>query len=124
MLNDSMKEIKEALKMCADHCFRAFCPYGGVVIEPCSERLKRDALILITEQEKENERLKAENNNAYNDGYDKVCEDKSELKAQVTQAKIDVLTELKEKAISLSGIEAYHICNLADEMIKELQKKK
>lgn len=40
----------------------------------------------------------------------------------IKQAKIDVLNELKEKAISLSAIETYHICNLVDKMIEELKK--
>lgn len=39
------------------------------------------------------------------------------------QNTIDVLNELKEKAVSLSAIETYHICNLVDEMIKEQLKK-
>lgn len=44
-------EIKRALKMCADTCFRVCCPYGAAI--DCCGKLKRDALDLITEQEKE-----------------------------------------------------------------------
>lgn len=51
--------IKEALKFCADinDCYN--CPYD--VVRSCSDRLKLDARELITEQEKEIERLKDEN---------------------------------------------------------------
>ncbi len=48
-------EIKRALKMCADTCFRICCPYGAAI--NCCGKLKRDALNLINEQEKENEKL-------------------------------------------------------------------
>ena len=44
-------EIKRALKMCADTCFRVCCPYGAAI--NCCGKLKRDALDLITEQENE-----------------------------------------------------------------------
>ena len=51
-------EIKKALKCCAgiDDCDD--CPYD--VVRSCSDRLKLDARELITEQEKEIERLKDE----------------------------------------------------------------
>lgn len=44
---------------------------------------------------------------------------KSVLEIEKKQAKIDVLNELTVKAVSLSAIETYHICNLVDELIKE-----
>ena len=44
---------------------------------------------------------------------------KSVLEIEKKQAKIDVLNELTVKAISLSAIETYHICNLVDELLKE-----
>lgn len=40
----------------------------------------------------------------------------------IRRAKIDVLNELKERAVGLSAIETYHICNLIDELIKEIEK--
>ena len=52
-------EIKKALKFCADINDCDNCPYD--VVRSCSDRLKLDARELITEQEKEIERLKAEN---------------------------------------------------------------
>ena len=44
---------------------------------------------------------------------------KSVLEIEKKQAKIDVLNELTVKAVSLSAIETYHICNLVDELLKE-----
>lgn len=52
-------EIKKALKFCADINDCDNCPYD--VVRSCSDRLKLDARELITEQEKEIERLKDEN---------------------------------------------------------------
>ena len=49
-------EIKKALKFCADINDCDNCPYD--VVRSCSDRLKLDARELITEQEKEIERLK------------------------------------------------------------------
>ena len=37
------------------------------------------------------------------------------------QAKIDVLNKVKERAVGLATIETYHICNLIDELIKEIE---
>ena len=39
----------------------------------------------------------------------------------IKQAKIEVLNKVKERAIGLAAIETYHICNLIDELIKEVQ---
>ena len=39
----------------------------------------------------------------------------------VKQAKIDVLNKVKERAVGLPAIETYHICNLIDELIKEVE---
>ena len=79
----------------------------------------------ISEYKAEIERLKAENetyckqinqayDTGYNDGYDS-CQD------DIKRAKIDVLNEVKERAIGLAAIETYHICNLIDKIIKEVQ---
>lgn len=40
---------------------------------------------------------------------------------QLKQVQIDVLNKVKERAVGLAAIETYHICNLIDELIKELQ---
>ena len=39
----------------------------------------------------------------------------------VKQAQIDVLNKVKERAVGLPAIETYHICNLIDELIKEVE---
>ena len=39
----------------------------------------------------------------------------------VKQAQIDVSNKVKERAVGLASIETYHICNLIDELIKEIE---
>lgn len=39
----------------------------------------------------------------------------------IKQAQIDVLNKAKERAVGLAAIETYHICNLIDKIIKEVQ---
>ena len=39
----------------------------------------------------------------------------------IRQAQIDVLNKVKERAVGLAAIETYHICNLIDELINEVQ---
>lgn len=56
------------------------------------------------------------------DFIDNVKEIADAREAWEKQAKIDVLNELAVKAVSLSAIETYHICNLVDELIKEIKK--
>ena len=60
-------------------------------------------------QREEIKRLKAE----VNKGCDN-CE-------TVKQAQIDVLNKVKERAVGLPAIKTYHICNLIDELIKEVE---
>lgn len=52
------------------------------------------------------------------------CREIGKLKAEVKQAKIDVLNNVKERAVGFPAIETYHICNLIDELIKEVQNDK
>lgn len=88
-------EIKKALEVCTD-CYSTCddCPYDDV--GNCGDTLKTDACELIVEQENEIERLK--------DDYAKLQEQfvkyqlasGKEILAQVKQAKIDVLNELKK----------------------------
>lgn len=120
-------EVKRALKMCADNCFRVCCPYGAV--NDCCSKLKRDALTLITEQEKENEKLRAENEK-YLDSIESVQVGRCRLRCPLTeqavkQAKIDVLTELKKKYgfyICCSWCRATKLLGeIIDELIKEIE---
>lgn len=48
------------------------------------------------------------------------CREIGELKAKIKQAQIDVLSKVKERAVGLAAIETYHICNLIDELIKDV----
>ena len=52
------------------------------------------------------------------------CREIGELKAGTKQAEIDVLNKVKERAVGLAAIETYHICNLIDELIKEVENDK
>ena len=77
-------------------------------------------------QQREIDRLKAENEEltkvVSSKVYDLIDNAKEIANARETweqQAKIDVLNELTVKAVSLSAIETYHICNLVDELLKE-----
>lgn len=94
-------EIKEALETCIlGYC--TGCPYDGCDGD-CRDELHKDVLTLITEQEKEIERLKAEKK----------------------QAKIDVLNELREKYATSGSVNSNWATIIfvddIDELIKEVQ---
>lgn len=88
-------EIKKALETCTD----IYAPCNGCPYETCTNcdaTLHTDAIKLITEQEKEIERLKAEND--ANMQYIRMMGIQSHIKTsneQVKQAKIDVLNKVK-----------------------------
>ena len=125
-------EIKKALECCSKNDVSACkgCPYNAKSFSLCAdEQMCKDALALITEQDKEIERLKANGYRsimyAFENNRDKIVEniqtEIDDYKQSIKQAKIDVLNEVKERAIGLAAIETYHICNLIDELIKEVQ---
>lgn len=115
-------EIKKALEFCADAFPCEGCAYHDDLM--CTDKLKTDALNVIIEQEQEIERLKAENKEncwkcieakrVTEEDYAKLQEEfanyqlasDKEIKAQVKQAKIDVLNELKERIGN--AIDAYY----------------
>lgn len=110
-------EIKKALECCTDlsisHC--KDCPYNNKGYFNCvSGKMCKDALNLIIEQEKDYSKLQEMFAN-YQLASDK------EIRAQVKQAKIEVLNKVKERAVGLAAIETYHICNLIDKIIKEVE---
>ena len=94
-------EIKKALECCSNKNAGSCndCPYNDAEFSCAHDEMCKDTLNLITEQENEI----------------------GTLKTQVKQAKIDVLNKAKERAVGLTAIETYHICNLIDELIKEVQ---
>ncbi len=85
-------------------------------------------------QEREIERLKAENDSLYKkiaeleqdlihadeNVFYRECDVKLAEDKIKKQAQIDVLSKVKERAVGLAAIETYHICNLIDELIKEV----
>lgn len=108
------EDIKEALEACTDiNIPCGSCPYNGV--KNCYDTLKNDARELIIAQESEIDRLKAndeeaclkciESKHATAEEYAELQEEfanyqlasDKEIRAQVKQAKIDVLNELKDK---------------------------
>jgi hypothetical protein len=83
-------EIKKGLEFCkAGWC--VMCPYCNCI--GCEGFLKQDALTLITEQEKEIDRLKAENKQLKTECT--LLDDELRIARQET---IDVLNKLKTKA--------------------------
>ena len=134
-------EIKKGLELCkAGWC--VMCPYCNCI--GCEGFLKQDALTLITEQEKEIERLKDENKEncwkcieakrVTEEDYAKLQEEfanyqiasDKEMIAQVKQAKIDVLNELKTKAFDKDAFNGWAgstfvvLVRDIDKMIEEL----
>lgn len=135
--------IKKALEYCAsnsiDDC--KACPYADNGPFACSISMYKDACALITEQEKEINELK--------DDYAKLQElfaqyqmaSDKEIRAQIKQAKIDVLNELRAhlycvygtntaypyyvygtNSVPLGNKTAEDIVKNIDELIKEVKK--
>ena len=128
---------KDEIKKAFDICCSAQKSCNGcplLVLEKqngrgCKYNLFTSVFDLVTEQEKEIERLKAENeeltkvvSSKVYDLIDNTKEITDAREAWEKQAKIDVLNELTVKAVSLSAIETYHICNLVDELLKKYEK--
>lgn len=97
-------EIKKALTCCSNPSisYCKDCPYANYgEFDCCNGKMCKDALDLIIEQEREIERLKAE----------------------VKQAKLDVLKELKTRhdyALEYMGY-PWDITQQIDELIKEIE---
>ena len=121
------EDIKKALEICADISIPCNdCPYDA--LGNCTDTLCADALNLITEQEKEFERLK--------DDYAKLQEQfakyqmasDKEIMAQRKHAQIDVLNELK-KYLHTEDFDTpderwkpeSEFCAIIDKIIKEVQ---
>lgn len=122
--------IKKALEYCAGDSIAdcKACPYADNGPFACSISMYKDARTLITEQEEEIERLK----NDYAKLQElfaqyQIASDK-EIRAQIKQAKIDVLNELKEKRttifidIDLDKVDEAVFIDDIDELLKEYKK--
>lgn len=82
-----------------------------------AERLIESGYGDVSEYKAEIERLNS------NNGFLQcvISHSKDMMDEAVKQAQIDVLNELKERAVGLAAIETYHICNLIDELIEEVE---
>ena len=97
-------EIKKGLECCCNRDFKTACRNCSYVTCPgCNDTLCKDALNLITEQEKEIDALKAENeeltkvvSSKVYDLIDNTKEIADAREAWEKQAKIDVLNKLKD----------------------------
>lgn len=119
-------DIKKVLALCVDSICDD-CPYADT--KDCYNQIKLDARELIIKQENEIENLKAENIRLTTKlgqvllSIDTVKEMNTmcNIAAQVKQAKIDVLNELKEKC-KFDGHTVAVYKNDIDDMIVEVEK--
>ena len=127
-------EIKKALALCND----VYAPCNGCPYETCTNcdnTLHTDALKLITEQEREIEKLKADIGHqidATNDAENLADHLKYDLNEQAKQAQIDVLNNVKDvltnqkheclERNNLVGYSAICVCEkYIDGLIKEIE---
>lgn len=123
-------EIKKALKCCSNPSisYCKGCPYANCgKFDCCNGKMCKDVLNLITEQEKEIERLQDKCEELRNEKWDSqddidcYCD---EMPNKIKQAKIDVLNELKVRhdyANIAMGYPWWDISQQIDELIKEVQ---
>ena len=124
-------EIKKALECCSNTSINPCkdCPYNNNgKFSCCDGEMCKDALNLITEQEQEIDRLKAENEEltkvVSSKVYDLIDNTKEIADARETwekQAKIDVLNELKAKSYVNDYCREVVELEKIDELIKEAQ---
>ena len=124
----NIDDIKKGLECCSNPSINPCkdCPYNNNgEFSCCDGEMCKDALNLITEQEKEIERLKAENeeltkvvSSKVYDLIDNVKEIADAREACEQQSKIDVLNELRNRLV------VYYpsVISVIDELIKELIK--
>lgn len=105
------EEIKKALELCSQDEDCEKCPY--VDHYRCTRALQKDALALITEQEKEinfqvqdRARLQREIDEL-EQAHEQRVEEIKQLKAEVKRAKINAMLELKEKIVEHMGEREY-----------------
>lgn len=126
-------EIKKGLECCCNRDFKTACRNCSYLTCPgCNDTLCKDALNLITEQEKEIDALKAENeeltkvvSSKVYDLIDNAKEIADAREAWERQAKIDVLNELKDGYglyyLSVLGVKERMLAYILNPMIEEIQ---
>ena len=125
------KDVKKALECCSNPSINSCknCSYNNNgEFSCCDGEMYKDALNLITEQEKEIDALKAENeeltkvvSSKVYDLIDNTKEIADAREAWEQQAKIDVLTELKKKTYVNDYCREVVEVEKIDEMIAEVQ---
>lgn len=121
------EDIKDALQACSainSPCVN--CPYKDV--ENCYDTLNNDARELITEQEKEIERLRTtlgQCNTELNSALESLksqCSEIGKLRAEVKQAKIDILNKVKSLAIYDDNyLDGYVFIDDINKLIEEVE---
>ena len=115
-------EIKKAFAICCGVQDCTGCPILDMEKQNglgCKFNLFTRVIDTVSEQEKEIERLKAEfkqletNAEILARGVRDLNHENYELTEKIKQ--------VQERAVGLAAIETYHICNLIDELIKEVQ---
>ena len=136
-------DIKKALECCSNPSINPCkdCPYNkNGDFSYCNDKILKDTLNLITEQEKEIERLKDENKEncwkcieakrVTEEDYAKLQEEfanyqiasDKEMIAQVKQAKIDVLNRLKSLSIYDDNyLDGYVFIDDIDKLLEEYE---
>lgn len=137
-------DIKKALEFCSNPSINPCkdCPYNkNDDFSYCNDKILKDTLNLITEQEKEIERLKDENKEncwkcieakrVTEEDYAKLQEEfakyqmasDKEIRAQIKQAKIDVLNRLKSLSIYDDNyLDGYVFIDDIDKLLEEYEK--
>ena len=99
-------DIKKGLGCCSNPSINSCkdCPYSKDGNFSCSSgRLSKDAINLITEQEKEIDKLKSENENLEENLDMLIKEKKEDYAFEKKQAKIDVLNKLQAHLYAVYG---------------------
>ena len=123
----NIDDIKKGLWCCSNPSINSCknCPYNNNgEFSCCDGEMYKDALNLITEQEEEIERLKAENeelskvvSSKVYDLIDNVKEISDAREACEQQSKIDVLNELRNRL----GVYYLSVISVIDELLKEYE---
>lgn len=125
-IEEIVKIILESSKKCLDtDCDCCVDQYE----KECAQYRKAVALVQagygdVSEYKAEIERLQDKCEELRNEKWD--AQDDldcyyDEMPNKIKQAQVDVLNKVKERAVGLAAIETYHICNLIDEFIKEVE---
>lgn len=119
------EDIIKALTCCSNPSisYCKDCPYANYgEFDCCNGKMCKDALDLIIEQEREIEQLKADYAKLQEQFAQYQMASNKKIKAQIKQAKIDVMNELKTHSYYDDYyIDSYVFVNDIDELIEEVQ---